>query len=484
MRFYESSLLVAFLLLVFPTTVLAGDGLPADRANQWHRFRGPEGTGLAPHANPPTVWDAETNVKWSVPIPGRGSASPIVWGNRIFLLTAIKTERTSLAHSQEAGSKRVKAQLAVGKAAAAKLRLAQGPPPPEGEDRPRRRRRGFFGFGKSDPTNVHQYDVICLDRETGKTLWQQTACEAIPHEGHHGTASFASASPVTDGTNLYVSFGSRGIYSYNVEGEFRWKYDVGRLRMRNSFGEGASPALYGDTLVINCDQEDQSFIVALDTDSGKERWRVNRDEATSWTTPYILEHSGKTQVVVNGSNRVRSYDLNSGELIWECGGQAMNPVATPVVFKDLGIFMTGRRGFAAQAISLDARGDVTDSDKVAWQLDDGTPYVPSPLLSANRLYFTKSLNAILTCVSAETGEIHYKNQRIEGIRQIYSSLVGADGRVYISGRDGKTVVLKDGTDYEVLATNDIGETIDATLAIVGNELFIRGEKKLYCIAEE
>lgn len=461
----------------------SADGLPENRADNWHRFRGPDGTGVAPTSNPPTTWGKETNVKWSVPIPGRGSASPIVWGNRIFILTAIKTERTSLAEGGLPESRQSNLRLVVNSEEQPDVRLVQQPPPRE-EDRPRRHRRGFFGFGRgTPPTNVHEFVVLCLDRKTGETIWERTACEAIPHERHHNTASFASASPVTDGKNLYVSFGSRGIYSYDLDGNLRWEKDLGDMRTRNSFGEGASPALYDDTLVINWDQEDQSFIAALDVNSGDVRWKVDRDEASSWTTPFVLDHSGKTQVIVNGSNRVRSYDIKSGELIWECGGQAMNPVATPVVYDDLGIFMTGRRGHVAQAIRLDSRGDVSDSKQVAWEFLDGTPYVPSPLLYGKRLYFTKSLNAILTCVEADTGEPLYENKRLPGLESIYSSLVGAGGNVYISSRNGSTLVLKDGPEFEVLATNDLGKTIDATLAIAGNEIFIRTEQQLYCIAE-
>jgi outer membrane protein assembly factor BamB len=324
---------------------------------------------------------------------------------------------------------------------------------------------------------------MCLDRETGDTIWQKTACEAVPHERHHRTASFASASPVTDGKNLYISFGSRGVYSYDMDGNFRWKKDLGPMRTRHSFGEGSSPALYGDTLVVLCDQEDQSFITALDANSGKTKWRVDRDEETTWTTPLIVEHGGRTQVIVNGTNRSRSYDLANGELIWQCGGQAQGVVPTPIVYGDLVFCMTGHRGAALNAIPLDSTGDITDTDKIAWSRDNGTPYVPSPLLYDDLLYFTKSNNAILTCVSAETGAVHFENKRLEGLDTLYASAVGASDRIYISGRDGTTLVLKKGTELEVLASNHVGETIDATPAIAGKQMFIRGEKHLFCIAE-
>lgn len=477
-----TAVICAFVASAIITSSAFADGLPQDRAGNWHRFRGPEGTGVAPQANPPLRWSEDSNIKWKVAIPGRGSASPVVWGDRVYLATAVKTDRTTLARAASQASKfhlvqMLPPQRELGERGEPRRRR-------EGGDRPRRRRGGFGFGGGGPPSNVHEFVVLCLDRNTGDVIWQETACEAIPHEGHHGTASFASSTPVTDGRNLYISFGSRGIYSYDMDGNFRWKRDLGKMYTRNSFGEGASPALYGDTLIINWDQEQQSFIVALDADSGEIQWKADRDEATSWASPFVIQHSGRTQVIVNGSNRVRSYDLSNGELIWECGGQAMNPVATPVVYEDVGIFMTGRRGYAVQAIKLDSLGDVTDSNQVAWELRDGTPYVPSPILYGDRLYFTKSNNAILTCVDAGTGEVLYKNQRIEGLDGVYSSHVGAAGRIYISGRNGATVVIKDGPEYEVLGKNEIGETIDATLALVGNEIFLRGEQHLFCIAEE
>ena len=471
------------------------EGLPEGRENNWHEFRGPNSTGVAPNGNPPTTWDAETNVRWKVAIQGRGSASPIVWGDRIYVLTAIKTERTddtpavttlstgrmpaTLVSDLIAQADETQADRSAVEPPTERERFGQGR---EGRGRGRRGGRGGFGRG-APPTNVHEFVVMCLDRNSGKTIWQQTACEAVPHQGHHGTASFASASPVTDGKNLYVSFGSRGIYSYDMDGNFRWKKDLGPMRTRHSFGEGSSPALYGDTLVVLCDQEDQSFITALDANTGETKWKVDRDEETSWTTPLVIEHSGRTQVIVNATNRTRSYDLGTGEVIWECGGQARGVVATPVVYGDLVFCMTGHRGAALKAIPLDSTGDITDTDKIAWSRDKGTPYVPSPLLYDDLLYFTKSNNAILTCVSAETGDVHFENERLEGLDSLYASSVGARNRIYISGRDGTTLVLKKGTELEVLASNHIGETIDATPAIVDNQIFIRGEKHLFCISQ-
>ncbi len=486
------------LVVSFSGTVSStwSEGLPGGRENNWHQFRGPNSTGVAPNGNPPTTWDAETNVKWKVAIPGRGSASPIVWGNRVYVLTAVKTDRTAdtsdiTAQSTRQTPARLVSDL-VAQAEGNQAEQSAEQAPPEGErrgqnreGRGRGRRGGRGGFGRGEPpTNVHEFVVLCLDRNTGETLWQQTACEAVPHQGHHRTSSFASASPITDGRNLYISFGSRGIYSYDMDGNFRWKKDLGPMRTKLSFGEGTSPALYGDTLVINWDQEDQSFITALDANTGDTKWKVDRDEETTWSTPLIIDHNGRTQVIVNGTNRTRSYDLDTGEIIWECGGQAQGVIPTPIVYGDLVLCMTGHRGAALKAIPLDSTGDITDTDQIVWTRDEGLPYVPSPLLYDDLLYFTKSNNAILTCVSAETGEVHFENKRLEGLDSLYASSVGARNRIYISGREGTTLVLKKGTELEILAANDIGETIDATPAIAGNQMFIRGENHLFCISED
>jgi outer membrane protein assembly factor BamB len=464
--------LVAGLLTISPWVALADDP-PGDH---WRRWRGPEATGVAPHGDPPVDWSETTNVKWKVAIPGSGNGSPIVMGNRIFLLTAIKTDRTA---ESDGGTTQPDRDTP--------FRLVQN------EFEPRRRegrgapgQRGFGGgrgFGRaSSPTNYYQFVVLCLDRQTGEVLWQRTAAEVIPHEGHHGTGSFASAAPVTDGRNLYVSFGSRGVYSYDLDGKLRWKYDVPPLYTRNSFGEGASPELYGDTLVVNCDQERQSFIVALDANTGQERWKQLRDEETSWGTPLIVEHGGVVQVIVNAMNRARSYDLATGEVLWECGGQASGPVPTAIVHEGLVFCMTGHRGSALYAIPLDARGDITGSDQIAWHRSRDTPYVPSPLIYDGLMYFTKSNNAILTCVKASTGEELYGGKRLPGMDSIYASPVAAAGRIYIAGRNGTTIVLKHGPKFEVLATNELEEGFDATPAIVGKEIFLRGTEHLYCIS--
>lgn len=471
-------LVFGFLLCMVYKAALA-DEFQDLRSKNWHQWRGPEATGVAPQGNPPVEWSETKNVKWKVALPGSGSASPIVWGDRVFILTAIKTDRTADDTEETANAKPTVDFRYVTHADAA-FRIAQNE-----ERRGGFRRGGGFGrgFRGEKPVNYYQFVVMCLDRDTGKTLWQQVASEVIPHEGHHQTATFASASPITDGKHLYAYFGSRGIYCYDLDGNLKWGKDLDDMQMRNAFGEGASPALFNDTLVLACDQEVGSYIMALDANSGDEKWRKPRDEVSTWATPLIVPDGERVQVITSGSNRVRSYDLSNGDVIWECGGLGSNPIACPVVYEGLAIAMSGHHDPAGIAVPLSARGDVTESDSIAWQIEEKTPYVSTPLLYDGTLYFVKSRNAVMSSVDAKTGQPIINQKRLPDMESVYASPVGADGRVYFCSREGTTVVLKHGPKLDLLATNVLDEPIDASPAIVGNEIFIRGEKHLYNIAE-
>jgi outer membrane protein assembly factor BamB len=434
--------LAALTLLAFTSAARAE--VPA---NAWPQFRGPLATGVSPDGDPPTEWSDTKNIRWKVALPGVGSSTPVIWGDKVFVLTAIETDR-------------------------------KDPSLPEPEDQPMR------AFGIKFPNKIHQFVVMCLDRATGKTLWQRTATEQVPHEGVHPDNDYASATPVTDGEHLFVPFGSRGVFCYDLEGNQIWKQDFGDFNTRNSFGEGSSPALYGDTLVTVWDHEGQSFIVAQNAKTGEVRWRKDRDEISAWATPIIIERAGKVQVIANATTRVRSYDLATGEILWECGGQVTNVTPSPVANDKLVFCMSGYRGSALFALPLDQRGDLTDTDKIAWQLGRGTPYIPSPLLYGNRLYFTQTNEGILSCADAATGKILFDRERLPGIRGLYASPVGAAGRVYITSRQGTTLVIRDSDQFEVLATNVLDDPMDASPAVAGKELFLRGMKYLYCIAEE
>jgi outer membrane protein assembly factor BamB len=484
-------------ILWFSAVGLQANEFNAQKLNNWHQWRGPQANGVAPAGNPPTEWSTAKNLKWKVAVPGRGSASPIVWGDRIFILTAVKTERTAAQPKATSSTGAARIRLSVFKEGSTRLQPvnlapAQTEQSPGDANRDRRGpgrgqggsgRRGGGRFNIEAPTNYYQFKILCIDRNTGKTIWQRTACEVVPHEGHHQTGSFASASPITDGKLLYASFGSRGIYCYDLDGNPKWDKDLGDLRIRFSFGEGSSPALLDGTLVQICDQEEGSFIVALDARTGQEKWRMPRDERSTWGTPLIVGGAGRMQVVTSGSNRIRSYDLHSGELIWECGGLGSNPIACPVAVDGLVVAMTGHDNPAGIAVPLDAKGDITESKKFAWRIEGSTPYVPSPLVIDDTIYFTKSRNAILSSVAAKTGEYIISQQRLPEMNAIYASPVAAGGRIYISSREGTTAVVKHDSKLEVLATNRLDETIDASPAIVGKDLIIRTESNLYCISE-
>ncbi len=420
--------------------------LLAAQSDGWPNFRGPSSDGVAATADPPVEWSETKNIRWKVEIPGSGSATPVVWGDRIFVLTAVDTGRKSEA-------------------------AVAAPPPP-----------GSQGMSTSSPTTWHRFDVICLDRMSGKTVWTRTAVEAVPHEGHHTSHGFASGSPATDGKRLIASFGSRGVYCYDLEGALTWSKDLGRMKIKVGFGEGISPVLHRDAVIVNWDHEDGSFIVRLDAATGVEKWRAARDEGTTWTTPLVVEKDGVAQVIVNGTKRTRSYDLATGKLIWQCGGQAWNPIPMPVAADGLVYCMTGYRGYAVRAIRLDSKGDVTDDPRqVVWSRTDAAPYVASPLLYDGLLYYTKERQGILMCVNPKTGMTEYGPERLPEIDTIYASLAGAAGKVYIAGREGTTLVLKHGVKLEILAQNTLSEGIDASPVMTGKQLYLRGSKHLYCI---
>ena len=412
---------------------------PADSQAYWSQWRGPEATGVSPKGDPPVEWSEDRNIRWKVAIPGKGHASPIIWDQTVFVATAIPTDSKN---------------------------------PVEGE-------------GQVKPAQVMKFDLLALDRKTGKVLWQRTTRKQGPHEGTHGANTWASASPVTDGEHVYAYFGSFGLFCLDMKGNPVWEKDLGDMSVRLKFGEGSSPLLYGNKIVIIWDHQGDSFIVALDKRTGDELWRVPRDEETSWSSPIVVEHGGRKQVVTSATNRVRSYDLENGDLLWDGSGVTLNAIPSPVAAEGIVFVTSGFRGNVLQAIRIGAaQGDITDSEAIAWELDRDTPYVPSPLLYGDLLYFVKGNNGILTCLNAKTGEAHYGPLRLEGIEGVYASPVGAGNRVYLPSQNGTTIVIRKGPAFEALARNTLEDGFDASPAVVDKELFLRGRKFLYCVASD
>jgi outer membrane protein assembly factor BamB len=328
------------------------------------------------------------------------------------------------------------------------------------------------------------FKVLCFDRNTGQLLWEQTAKVATPHQATHATNGFASASPCTDGQHVYAHFGSRGLYCYTTDGEFKWKRDdFGKMDTRNSFGEGSSPTLEGDKILVPWDHEGPSFLYALDKSTGETIWKARRDEPSCWATPLVVEHEGAKQIVMNGQTCARAYDLETGKELWRCGGQTERPVASAVAADGLVVIGSGFRGAFLGAFRLDGQGNIENTDRVIWTLNRDTPDIASPLLSNGRVYFHKGKTGMLSCVDAATGKPHHTVARIPGLSTTYASPIAAGGHVYLTGRSGTTVVIKDADQLEIVASNSVGETVDATPAPVDNELFIRGERHLFCISE-
>jgi outer membrane protein assembly factor BamB len=431
---------IALVLAVAASAAVYAASPEAER--NWPQWRGPLATGVGPRANPPLEWSESKNIKWKVEIQGRGSSTPVVWGDRIFLTTAIPAG-TAGAKSHEP-------------------------------------------LGGVTPRSTHRFVVLAIDRKTGKTVWERVAREEAPHEAtHQDNGTWASSSAVTDGEIVIASFESRGIHAFDLTGKPVWQVDLGKKRMRNEFGEGSTPALFGNYLVVVWDHQGESFVAALDKRTGKEIWRQKREEIDTWATPLVVEHDGRAQVVVSGMNRVRSYDLETGKVVWQTAGVTMNPIPSPVAADGMVFVTSGFRGNSLKAIRLaDAKDDAADAKAIAWSLDRDTPYVPSPLLYDGVLYILKTNNGLLSAFDAKTGTAHYLVQRLEKAPNVFASPVGANGRVYIPGRDGTTVVLRHGPKFEVLAENTLDDGFDASAALVDNEIFLRGYKNLYCIAAD
>jgi outer membrane protein assembly factor BamB len=403
-------------LCLLTGTLMAG-AYADSGSSYWPAWRGPNATGVGDNANPPVTWSETQNIKWKVKLTGEGASSPIVWGNKIFFQAAVKTDKK-----------------------------AEHPNP----DPYKNARRPFHG-GKR-PDNIYKFNLVCLDRDAGAGLWERTVRQELPHEGHHPVHGFASYSPITDGEYVWANFGSRGVYCYDLNGEQIWSRDLGKMQTKLMFGEGSSPALADNTLVVVMDHEGDSFIWALNKQTGKTIWKKARDELTTWATPVVVEVNGKKQVITNATALVRSYDFETGDLIWQCGGQTGNAIPSPVAGFGKAFCTTGFRGATLHAIDLGRTGDLTGSE------------------------------AIISCYQGETGQPNFVSRRLEGMKDIYASPVGAANRVYFVGRKGVTTVIKLGAKFEVLATNTLDDKFDSSPAIAGDELFLKGKTHLYCIA--
>jgi outer membrane protein assembly factor BamB len=396
-------------------------------ADNWGHWRGVDGNGMAVNVDPPTEFGPSKNLKWRVSIPGRSSGSPVVWEDQVFVVTA-------------------------------------APIPGQGAKL--------------------SFRVYCFDRETGKAVWEKTAIEAVPHAPTHSTNTFASASPCTDGQHVYAHFGSQGLFCYTMQGDLVWSKQFGKMTIRNGFGEGSSPTLVDDMIIVPWDHESGSKLFALNKLTGESIWEIKRDEPTCWATPLIAADStGRRQIVMNGQRAARGYDLLTGEELWKCGGQTQRPCASAVAKDGIAYVASGFRGSFVGAFDMTGKGDLKGTQYVKWTSNRNTPDVASPALSENRMYYYKDKTGLLTCVDILTGKELFAAARIPGVNSTYASPVVANGFVYLTDRQGKITVIKDTDKVEVVATNELEEGVDATPAFVGNQLFIRSDSALYCFAK-
>ena len=436
-------------LLILLSGLLMGQEKPTADENNWAQWRGPNETGVAPAGDPPVEWSETSNIKWKSEIPGIGHATPIIWDDQIILLTAIKTDQ----------------------------KVAP--------DEPAENEEKADWMNPKSTDYIHKFAVISVDRNSGEILWQTIVREELPYSNTHEFGSWASNSPITDGEHIYAYFGSHGLYCLNFQGEIQWEKDLGRMEKVMSFGEGSSPTLYQEKLIILRDHQGQSMLHVLDKKTGEIIWEVERDEVSSWSTPLVIEFNGTSQLITSATNKILSYDLETGKELWQCSGLTRNVIPSPVSADGMLYLISGFRGSALLAIHLSkASGNITETDAIAWRYDQNTPYTPGPVLMDGKLYFLKSNNGYLTCLNAKDGTEYYTSQKLEGIKNIFTSPVGVDDRLYVVGTNGTSCVVKQGETFELLATNILEDNFYASPVILGNTLFLRGVKSLYCISKQ
>ncbi|NOT31457.1 MAG: PQQ-like beta-propeller repeat protein [Planctomycetes bacterium] len=429
----------------FALLAFAGDD-PA----QWPHWRGPAADGVALGAAP-REWSDAQGVRWKVVVPGRGVSTPIVYGDALFLTTAVPTQP--------------EAALAEEPAEEGRGRMSSGPP------------------------TEQSFELHCLERSTGATRWKAVARVATPHEGFHKSyGSFASASPVTDGQRVYVNFGSQGVYAYDFDGKLAWSFDPGvKLVMRNSFGEGLAPVLAGNVLVQVADQEQGSFAFALDKHTGKELWRVARDEPSTWATPLVTEVGGTLQVITAGTTQTRAYAPDSGKLLWQAPGVGVNAIPALVRAGELALVMSGYREAKIVALRLPRESPAAPdlgADALAWSATKGCAYTASPVL-VDGLYYTVTDRGLISCFDAATGEAHYLEERLPRGSALKSSPIAAGEFLYVPTEAGEVHLIRLGPKYEVAGTNVLAEQVFvASPACAQGDLFLRSLTHLLCIGSD
>ncbi|HEY4310062.1 MAG TPA: PQQ-binding-like beta-propeller repeat protein [Pirellulales bacterium] len=436
----------ALVLLSFaPGALVAGDN--------WPQFRGPAAQGVVDDPRLPEAWSASESIAWKTAIPGRGWSCPIVWGNRVFL-TSVTSD----------------------------------------DDQVERKRGIYFGGDQHEaPKTVQQWRVVCVDLSDGRILWQHVAHQGVPPQSVHLKNTYASETPVTDGERVYAYFGNLGVFCYSVTGEPLWSRTLGSYKTADGMGTGSSPILHGDNVFILNDNEDDSFLIALDRKTGAENWRVARAEKSCWSTPFVWHNPMRTEIVVSGSGVIRSYDLD-GKPLWHLNDVSAHSIPSPLAGPNLLYLASGHvlsKSRPILAVRSGAMGDITlppdatSNAFVAWSLRKAAPYNPSLLYYQDYIYAVTDLG-ILSCYDAQSGKTMYEKKRLPNGRAFTASPWAANGQVFCLSEYGDTFVIKSGPTYELIRVNALGEDemFLATPAIAGDQLLIRGEHALYCIQKK
>jgi outer membrane protein assembly factor BamB len=422
----------------------------------WPSFRGEFASGVVDDQGLPDRWNVENgeNIKWKTLIPGLAHSSPIIWESKLFVTTAVSSEEKSSF------------------------------------------RPGLYGDGDaSADTSMHQWRVLCLDKSTGEILWDETATEGHPKDKRHIKSTYANSTPATNGEYVVAFFGSEGLFAYDMNGKFLWKKDLGRLDVgaydapEYEWGPASSPIIYKNLAIVQCDTQDESFIIACDLETGETVWRTTRDELPSWGTPTIFKNSQRVELVTNSSNYIYGYNAEMGVELWRLGGSSKITAPTPVYFDDLIIVCSGRGPEAPIfAIKAGAIGNISLKEKesankhVAWSVMKRGPYMPTPIIYRGYLYSINN-NGRMDCYDFNTGEQIYREKIPHKGAGFSASPVASDGKIYLSSEDGDVFVVKADPDFELISTNDMGELLMASPAISDKILYIRAQHHLFAIGQ-
>lgn len=419
-------------------------------AAQWPQFRGPQSNQLCQDMPLPQVWSRDRNIQWQVPIPGRAWSSPVVWGDRIFVTTAVDETLESSGSSSRASE----------------------------------------SGSRIKPTNDHRWEVHCLDLNSGKTLWAKVATQGKPTMTMHKDNSYASETPVTDGERVYVFFGNKGLYCYDFQGKLLWSKDLGVYEMQSEWGTGSSPLIHEGLVYLQIDNQEQSFLVALEGKTGEERWRIPRQEKSNWCTPIVWRNQKRTELVAAGLT-VRSYDPLTGDLFWELNVGGGRCVASPTAAGDLLYFGTEKRsgkGGSLFAVKAGASGDITPepaastSAGVLWSQPDAGIAFASPLVYLDHVYVLERNRGGIKCFHAQTGELLY-SEKLPDVRFFWASPWACNGKIFCLDDHGTTHVVQAGSEFRILGKNMLNEDNYASCAFTENSVILRGVESLYCISE-